>query len=349
MSCASRRQTTQQGRIRLRTLSETLPPPQLPLPHFDIALLPPDLTPWQSGNCGIPGVYHFEAQRPGPHVAITALMHGNEYSGAYALADLLTQAVRPDRGRLSLIFLNLEAFARFDPARPTLSRFVDEDMNRLWMPELIASSQTSYEMERVRAVTPLLKTVDALLDLHSMLWPAAPLFLSNMTEKSRTLASALSASQPPPPLVVQDYGHEEGPRLIDYVRFASNRTAAKACLLEAGQHWQPEAAALAGRVCRAFLQQMGLQQMGTPSAAALRTPVRQKIRHVTVTDTVLALTSRFVFVKTFRSGDLIKKSGTLLAFDGPEEIRTPYDNCLLVMPNLRPMRGHTAVRLARAH
>ncbi|MBS1001020.1 succinylglutamate desuccinylase/aspartoacylase family protein [Acetobacter persici] len=342
MSCASRRQNTQQGRIRLRTLSETLPPPQLPLPQFEIALPPPDLSRWQEGNCGVPGAYHFEASHPGPHVAITALMHGNEYSGACALAHLLRQEVRPERGRLSLIFLNLAAFARFDPARPTLSRFIDEDMNRLWEPGLIASGHTSYEMERVRAVAPILNTVDALLDLHSMLWPADPLFLSGLTEKSCALATALAAFQPPPPLIVQDSGHEEGPRLIDYVRFASNRTTARACLLEAGQHWQPEAATLALNVCQTFLE-----QMGTVSPKNLRSPCRQKTRQVTVTDHVLACTSRFVFARPFGSGEIIKKAGTLLAFDGCEEIRTPYENCLLVMPNLRPMRGHTAVRLAR--
>ncbi len=33
--------------------------------------------------------------------------------------------------------------------------------------------------------------------------------------------------------------------------------------------------------------------------------------------------------------------------DGAAEIRTPHDDCLLVMPSLRPSRGHTAVRLAR--
>ncbi len=38
---------------------------------------------------------------------------------------------------------------------------------------------------------------------------------------------------------------------------------------------------------------------------------------------------------------------TLIALDGNTEIRTPHDDCLLVMPSLRPSRGHTAVRLAR--
>ena len=37
----------------------------------------------------------------------------------------------------------------------------------------------------------------------------------------------------------------------------------------------------------------------------------------------------------------------LIAVDGVTEIRTPHDDCLMVMPCLRPGKGHTAVRLAR--
>ena len=42
-----------------------------------------------------------------------------------------------------------------------------------------------------------------------------------------------------------------------------------------------------------------------------------------------------------------ERRDTLIAMDGETEIRTPHDNCLLVMPSLRPSRGHTAVRLGR--
>ena len=62
---------------------------------------------------------------------------------------------------------------------------------------------------------------------------------------------------------------------------------------------------------------------------------------------VTAATSAFVFVQPYRGGDIIARRNTLIALDGDTEIRTPYDDCLLVMPSLRPSRGHTAVRLAR--
>jgi len=62
---------------------------------------------------------------------------------------------------------------------------------------------------------------------------------------------------------------------------------------------------------------------------------------------VTAGSTGFAFVQPWRGGEVVPHHNTLLAFDGVTEIRTPYDNCLLVMPSLRPSRGHTAVRLAR--
>ena len=49
----------------------------------------------------------------------------------------------------------------------------------------------------------------------------------------------------------------------------------------------------------------------------------------------------------FRGGDIVPARNTLIAMDGDAEVRTPYDDCMLVMPSLRAGRGHTAVRLAR--
>jgi hypothetical protein len=66
-----------------------------------------------------------------------------------------------------------------------------------------------------------------------------------------------------------------------------------------------------------------------------------------VTHVVTAATGAFAFVRTFRGGEVIPRRNTLIALDGTEEIRTPHDDCLLVMPSLRPSRGHTAIRLAR--
>ena len=213
-------------------------------------------------------------------------------------------------------------------------------MNRLWMPELIRSDHTSLEMRRVRELVPVIDTVDVLLDLHTMTWPSATLLLTSMAERNLLMASTLATSQPAPPQVVLDQGHPTGPRLIDYTRFSDPTGTARACLLEAGQHWTRDALSQSTLTARAFLAQHG---MAPPLPDIHPHP---SVRAV-VTDCVEAQTAGFAFLRPFAGGDVIAQAGTLIAVDGMDEIRTPYDNCMLVIPNLRPRRGHTAVRLAR--
>jgi predicted deacylase len=318
-----------------------LPPP---LPRFEVRLAPPDLTPWRAGNTGIPGFTSFAARAPGPHVALLAITHGNELAGAIVLDRLLRGGVRPARGRLTLGFVNLAAFARFDPRQPTLSRFVDEDINRLWDPAVLDGPRRSCELDRAREIRPLIDTLDIAVDLHSMLWDPDPLILSGASPKGRALALAIGT----PPLVVADRGHAGGPRLIDYPRFRDPDSPAAAVLVEAGQHWAPATVETAAASVAALLRS---QEMLAPGAATSLPPAPPQAppspRLAEVTTVVTAATAAFAFVQPWRSGTIIARRNTLLAFDGATEIRTPHDNCLLVMPSLRPSRGHTAVRLAR--
>ena len=305
------------------------------IPSFPVDLMAPDLGRWQAGDCGIPGFMSASAAAPGPHVLLIGLLHGNEIGGAIVLDRLLRAGLRPLRGRLTAGFANLEAYSRFDPAQPTASRFVDEDMNRVWDPSLLDGLRISLELARAREIRPLVDSADVLLDLHSMLWPSEPLILSGPSGKGRRLAQSLGT----PGLVVADHGHQSGPRLIDYPRFLDERTAPAACLVEAGQHWQAETVAVMQAAVEALLRRTGLAE---ELPAAPRPP-----RCAEVTMAVTATTSGFAFVDAYRGGDIVPRRNTLIALDGTTEIRTPHDDCLLVMPSLRASRGHTAVRLAR--
>ena len=94
------------------------------IPRFEVDLTAPDLRPWQVGNTGVDGFTSMAASAAGPHVLITALMHGNEIGGAIVLDRLLRDGLAPRRGRLTVGFLNLTAYARFDrhsPPRPASS------------------------------------------------------------------------------------------------------------------------------------------------------------------------------------------------------------------------------------
>ena len=296
-------------------------------------LAAPDLAPWRAGNCGVLGVTSFIADLPGPHVALMALMHGNEFSGAIALSRMLSAGIRPKCGRLSFVFANLEAFDRFDPDNPTHSRFCDEDLNRVWDAATLDGPRQSIELTRARELRPWLDGVDVLLDLHSMLWPSDPLILCGLTEKGRVLAQAIGT----PKLVVADAGHVGGRRLIDYARFADPTTTARALLVEAGQHWARGTVVVTEQAIAGLFRSCDQDGTTLPCSSIL----------AEVTATITVASANFIFLQPYRGGEIIAHRNTLIAMDGNTEIRTTHDNCLLVMPSLRPTRGHTAVRLAR--
>ncbi len=311
------------------------------IPYFAVNLAAPDLSAWRHGNTGLAGVWTSHASRPGPHVILVSLLHGNEIAGAVVLATLLQDGMQPACGTLSLVFGNLAAFDRFDPAQPTGSRFIDEDLNRLWEPAVLDGTRQSAELARARALRPLIDTADILLDLHSMLWPSDPLILCGPAAKGRALAAGIGT----PDLVVADHGHQTGPRLIDYPRFTDPGQRCTACLVEAGQHWQPGTVEVTGRSVAALLRHAGMRHAGMRPDHACEAGALQRCAEVTMA--VTAATGGFAFVQPFRGGEVIAERNTLIALDGSTEIRTPHDDCLLVMPSLRPSRGHTAVRLAR--
>lgn len=311
-----------------------------PLPRFSVQLRPPDLARWRAGSHGIPGVIRLEGARPGPDVAVVALTHGNEIGGAVLFARLLAGGIPLRRGTLSLVFANLAAYDRFAAHNPTASRYVEEDLNRLWSPARLDGPEHSLELDRARALRPVVESADVLLDLHSMFWPAEPLILCGASARGRTLAASLGC----PSLVVADRGHSAGPRLIDHPRFLDPTGTATAILVEAGQHWAGETvatmAAAMGQLLRA-LDMIGEHPLLPPP------PPDGPVRVAEVVETILAATDGFTFAQPWAGGTVIPRQGTLIARDGTREIHTPCDDCLLVMPSLRAGRGQTAVRLAR--
>ncbi|MGH7125618.1 MAG: succinylglutamate desuccinylase, partial [Stellaceae bacterium] len=92
--------------------------------NYPVELTPPDIEPYRKGNTGIDYVTTLDSGKPGPHVAVVALTHGNEICGAIVLDTLLKAGIRPRQGRLTLAFNNVEAYDDFDPRMPIASRYV---------------------------------------------------------------------------------------------------------------------------------------------------------------------------------------------------------------------------------
>jgi predicted deacylase len=307
-----------------------------------IEVTPPDIEPYRAGNTGVPFATTFDSGHAGPHAMICAIVHGNELCGAIALDRLLQAEFRPRRGRLTVVFANPQAYARFDPERPAASRFIDEDMNRVWSPDVLTSARSSVELARARALRPLIDTVDSLLDLHSMQSDCLPLILAGPSHKGRTLAAGLAS----PALIVADDGHAGGTRLRDYAGFSAPGDPRNALLAECGQHWRAETAAIAGDIAYRFLVEHGMADQDDAAPHLLPAqPVPDQ--WIEVTEAIGVATDRCRFTGDYQGLEVIPAAGTVIAVDGDQEIQTPYDNCVLVMPARRLAPGQTAVRLGR--
>jgi predicted deacylase len=312
----------------------------MPEPPVEIAA--PDISAYRRGNTGIPYVTTFASGRPGPHAVISALVHGNELCGALALVELFERAIRPTRGRLSLAFVNTAAYERFDPTQPKASRYVDEDLNRVWDPATLEGPRHSVELDRARAIRPLIESADVLLDLHSMQLPAPPLLLCGVTPKGRELAQAIGY----PGLVVADAGHRSGARMRDFGAFADPASPRVAMLVECGQHWSLHSVEVAIATCRHFLAAVDLVAPAALARLATSTgPEPQRL--IEVTHAVTVNGGPFHFTEDFQGLEVIPRRGTLIGHDGTRPVRTPYDDCVLIMPSRRLGPGLTAVRLGR--
>jgi predicted deacylase len=310
---------------------------------YPVELTAPDISPYRKGNTGIDYITSFDSGRAGPHVMIAAIVHGNELCGPLTLDFLFRSGVRPRQGRLSLAFMNVAAFETFDPAKPESSRYLDEDFNRVWGEDVLDGSRDTVELRRARQVRPIVDTVDYLLDLHSMQHPTVPLALCGPTAKGRAFARRLGY----PEHVMADQGHAAGRRLRDYGGFADEASPRNAVLIECGQHWAASSEKVAREAAVRFLRMLDViatedVQRLLPGAAP---PPAQKVIEVTAPVTIK--TDRFRFADAYLGMEVIAKAGTLIGWDGDEEIRTPYDQCVMVMPSRRFRPGTTAVRFGR--
>jgi len=309
---------------------------------YPVELDAPDIRPYRRGNTGIDYIHVVDGSEPGPHVMLSALVHGNELCGAIVLDELLREDLRPRRGRLSLGFMNVAAYQRFDPVRPEASRFVDEDFNRVWDPATLEGRRDSVELRRARLVRPWIDTVDLLLDIHSMQHRTPALTLCGLAPKGRRLAQAVGF----PGIIVADQGHAAGRRLRDYGAFGDPQSPRNALLVECGQHWERASATVARETTLRFLRESGIFDEDW-FAGRLTDEPPPTPRVIEITEAVTVMGEQFRFEAPFRGMEVIPRAGTLLARDGDRAVLTPYDDCVLIMPSKRLQPGQTAVRLGR--
>lgn len=296
---------------------------------------PPDVERYRRGNAGVDFVHVLDSGKPGPGVMIQALTHGNEFCGAIALDHLFQQKIPIVKGKLVLAFANVAAFARFTREDPDRSRYIDEDYNRVWADEVLGGSRDSVELRRARELRRFVDAAELLLDLHSMHEPCRPIMVCAKSEKSVALARRMGV----PADLLLDTGHPAGLRMMERGAFSDPASPRTAILIECGQHWQKSSVEVAIDTCMRFLSVAGLIEKRFTSVAQ---------RVIRVTEPVVAKSMSFRFASPWKGLEVVPAAGTVVAADGDHVWKTPYDDCVMVMPSMRHLKpGTTMVRLGR--
>lgn len=311
--------------------------PQDDLPPLEV--LPRDISAYAQGNTGIPYVHRFESGRPGPHVLINALTHGNEICGMVAATHLLDTGVRPKIGTLTVSFAHVEAYNAFDAQAPHENRQLVHNLNRVWSDELLGGQDDSPELRRARELRPVVAAADHILDIHSTSQPVDPFWVYPAFARNAEVALAIGR---PSIHLVMPKGLGSGTPLVQHGRHGEEAgTAGAALVVECGQHFLQSAADLAVQVSLDFLAHFGLIECD-PTAQ----PAREPQRRFELLQTRMIKTPEFRFVRPLVGFETFAK-GELIATDGDEEVRAPCDDCTVLMPARLPIVGREGVYLSR--
>lgn len=306
-------------------------------------MLPRDLSAYRAGNTGIDYVHRFESGRPGPHVLINALTHGNEICGMVAATHLLDAGVRPRMGTLTVCLAHVEAYEAFRAEDPFANRQLVHNLNRVWSPEWLDGPLDSPELRRARQLRPVVDAADHILDIHSTSQDVVPFWVYPGFARNAQAARALGARGGVTTHLHMPSGLGSGTPLIQHGRHGQPGDGpGVALVVECGQHFRRSTADVAVRAALDFLVHFGLVE--PEQARPLQPPVQ---RHFELLQTCMVQTEEFEFARpvigfeTFARGELIARDGSA------GEIRAPCDECTVFMPTRQPIVGREAVYLTR--
>ena len=312
--------------------------------EFPVELVNPDISPYKRSNTGIDYVITLDSGLSGPHVFISSIVHGNEPCGALAIDWFFKNDYRPLSGKLTLGFMNIEAYLSFDPLNPNRTRWVEEDFNRLWAEGVLEDPKRKRTSEFLRAneVKNIVSQVDYLLDIHSMQKPCVPLMMAGMLKKGIDFARDVGMQMP----IISDSGHNEGMRMRDYFGFSNKESQKNALLVECGQHWAKSSEIVAIETMIRFLRTTSIMDENFADDFIYKNKALNSQNDVYKVGEIITIKSEnFKFDQDWQGFETLKK-GVLIGKDDNEEVYAPYEETILIMPSKRLFPGKTAVRLA---
>ena len=305
-------------------------------PLHAIEVTPRDLSRYRAGNTGIDYVHRFASGRPGPHVMINGLTHGNEFCGMAAVCHLLDSDVRPKIGTLTLSFANVAAYETFDATQPFESRLITHNLNRIWSSAWLDGKEDSVELRRAREMRPAVAAAEHILDIHSTSNDVVPFWVYPAFERNAAVTRALPR---PGVHLVMPAGLGSGTPIIQHGAHAGADAPGAALVVECGQHFKQATADLAVEVAMDFLGHFSLIERTVPPPAT--PPHRfELLRTHVIQNESFAFVRPVIGFETFAEGELI-------ATDGPLEIRALCDDCTIFMPARAAIVGREGVYLTK--
>ncbi len=276
---------------------------------------------------------HHRGEQAGPTMLVVGGMHGNEPSGVIAcqrVLDRLRETPGPFRGDFIALVGNTRALARG-------VRFLEDDLNRRWLPETVAALRatgTARTAEDAEMLELLERMDDALanargpvifVDLHTSSAEGAPFITIGDTLRNRTFARRY-----PLPVILGLEEQIDG-ALLEYMNNLGHTTIG----IEAGQHASEESVLYEEASLMLALVFAGcLDRSQVPDYDALHERLRAARGSVPrVVEVLLRHPIRhgdgFAMVPGFTNFDLVKK-GQLLATDSSGEIRATRNGRVLL-------------------
>jgi hypothetical protein len=120
-----------------------------------------------------------------------------------------------------------------------------------------------------------------------------------------------------------------------------------ALVVECGQHWEASAVDVARDAVGRFFELYGIVAT-TDLPAGWHKPSADALMVVRVTEPIVASSMDFRFADNYTGLETFPEAGTVIGWRDGEPVKTPYPNCVLVMPSVRQVRpGVTVVRLGK--
>ena len=289
-------------------------------------------------NNMIEGVTHIRGVIGGPKVCIIGALHGNEKVGGIVVEKLMVELSGLELfGEVYLVIGNPLAYEKG-------VRFIDEDMNRLFVEgcdlgggvevggegELLFPQEKVVEGRRAGEIAQILKHVDYLLDLHSTIKPSTAFAYCEGDSEHVALAKFLGVGK-----IVSPSNNFRPLELVSSADNFVDNNGGIGITFESGWCENIDAASDVLEGVKKFLQKLKVYDFGFDLDETC-----QIVEHFRIYDDIVPVSDKFMFSQDFSGFDFVK-SGEIIASDNGEPIEIDIDSFIIF-----PKKDITANKVA---